>query len=136
MAMLCTAFVGYAEGKSLKLTLQNGAEQTYMLADKPVVTFQGEKVLIASEKLSSEYPRSDVKSFSFADVSTNAVEDTVQDTLYIYDGSNFSSPGNEIAVYNLQGMKVADGRDNISLTSQASGIYIIKVSNQTIKIRK
>lgn len=51
-----------------------------------------------------------------------------------FDGTTVSAQGEEITVYNLQGVKVAEGLDSVSMQGFTAGVYIAKTPAKSLKI--
>ena len=63
------------------------------------------------------------------------VEDvTDADSDISFDGTTVSAQGEEITVYNLQGVKVAEGLDSVSMQGFTAGVYIAKTPAKSLKI--
>ena len=136
MMGLC-AFVGAtAQEKALRVELTDGKAEYFKLAENPVMTFEGENVRIASPALTSDYPRADVVSMTFVDASAGISAPAQNATVYSYDGTTFSCPGNAITVYDLQGVRLADAADSVSLAGFPAGVYVIRTNNKSIKVTK
>ncbi len=136
LLIICAALTSYAEGHSLRLLLKNGNVETYVLSKKPVVTFEAGDVVIKSDNLTASYARADVESFSFIE-NTSSIRDVKdREIIYSYDGSVFRCPDSGITVCNLNGIVLTSGKDEVSLSSLPSGIYIVVVNNKSVKITK
>lgn len=131
--LLCSA-AAFAQGTALKLTLTDGTSDTYLLNEKPAITFSGSDMLIATPEISSTYPRADVQSMIFTDSPDSGIEQTGNDTLYIYTNNTFTCEGHQITVYTLSGAVEAIGFGSVSLAGLPKGIYIINVNNKSIKV--
>lgn len=136
MLGLCTLVGASAQEKALRVELTDGKAEYFRLADKPVLTFEGENVKIASPALTSDYPRADVVSMTFVDASAGILAPAQGVTVYSYDGSTFSCPGNDITVYDLQGVRLADAAGSVNVSNFPAGIYVIRTNNKSIKITK
>ena len=136
MLGLCTLVGASAQEKALRVELTDGKAEYFKLAENPVMTFEGENVRIASTSLTSDYPRVDVVSMTFVDASAGIEAPAQGVTVYSYDGTTFRCPGNDITVYDLQGVRLADTADSVNVSSFPSGIYVIRTNNKSIKITK
>ena len=135
LMMICASLGVFAESTALKVVLKDGNSATYVLTEKPKVTFEGENVNISTPDAQASYLRSEVASFSF--IETSSVKDIEgSDTTYRFTDNVFESEGNLITVYSITGATVARGANSLSLESLNTGIYIVKAGNQSIKIRK
>lgn len=133
---LCALVGASAQEKALKVELTDGKAEYFRLAEDPVMTFEGENVRIASSALTSDYPRADVVSMTFVDASAGIEAPAQGVTIYSYDGMTFSCPGNDITVYDLQGVRLADAAGSVNVSNFPSGIYVIRTNNKSIKITK
>lgn len=73
----------------------------------------------------------DLKKFTTETTGVDNV--TSADKQLTYDGHSLKADGHAITVYNLQGSKVADGRDSIDTGVLAPGLYIARAGNETLK---
>lgn len=133
IAGLCCAHAQTVE--ALKVTLNDGTSEVFVLPNKPKVTFSGDDVVVTSTALTKSYQRASVKKFTF--VSVGAVNDIAADkTVYKFIDNVFTCCGADITVYNPAGMVVARGRDTVSIADHPNGVYIVKANNQTLKVVK
>lgn len=134
--MLFASFGAFAEGTALKVLLTDGSSATFVLSEKPTVSFSGTEMNIVSPDASTSYHRSDVASISFVK-EISAIRDVeATDAIYRFIDNVFEAQSCEISVYSLSGVKVAQGFDCLSLESLQSGVYVVTAGNQSIKIRK
>jgi len=63
------------------------------------------------------------------------IEDAVAeaDSRIAFDGNSVSCQGEEITVYSLQGIAVAQGRDSVATASLPTGIYLAVAADTTLK---
>lgn len=132
-ALLCGALMGHAAEKGLQIEFKDGTKAVYALASQPVVTFAGDDFTIHSSSADTNYPRADVKNFTFIDNVTSVV-DVVGATRYSWRDNIFECPGHAIEVYSMAGMLMASGADSVSLHDFPAGIYIVRAGRQSIKI--
>lgn len=136
MMMLSASLGAFADGTALKVSFTDGSSATFVLSDKPRVSFSGDDMNIVSSDASTSYPRQEIASITFID-SDAGVDGILSDKLvYRYDGNAFEAQGLDISVYSISGALMTQGRDAVSLASVPAGIYIVKAGNQSIKIRK
>lgn len=121
---------------AMKVTLNNGDTEVFVLADKPQMTFDGDELVVTSPVLTKQYPRSSVKNVTFFGKDASVSDIQAEGTVYTFVDNIFSCPGADITVYNLSGVVVANGHETVSLAGQTNGIYIIKTNNQTLKVVK
>lgn len=122
----------YTEAKSHKMVLsfKSGDKVTFVLSDKPVLTFAGDKLVVKSSTGTIEYLRSDVDDFHFDEIETSveAIEYAGDDNVTVYDmnGRIVAKLGNE----SFESAKTY-------LNAFKQGMYIIKIGNkQRIKYLK
>lgn len=58
------------------------------------------------------------------------------DAPFTFDGTNIALPGENIDVFNLQGIRVAGGQGNVSLDGMAGGVYIVRAAGAVAKVVK
>lgn len=121
---------------AVKVTLNNGDTEVFVLADKPKITFDGDDLVVTSPVLTKSYLRSSVKNVTFCIKDLSVSDIAAGETSYTYIDNVFSCPGADITVYNLSGVAVANGHETVSLAGQADGFYIIKTNFQTLKVVK
>jgi hypothetical protein len=137
LLLFCQTFL-FAEGSALLVTLKDGKKAGYILSQKPSVTFEGAKLIIIVDDVSTDYDMADVSGFTFVDASEiNEIKDLKHgDTLFEYLNGTIRSEGSDIHVYTLDGKLLKSGKSTISLIGQPSGVYVVKMNRQTIKIKK
>ena len=135
--LLCAAASSaFAASNALRVELTDGTTSTFVLSEKPKVTFSGSQMNIATADASASFERADVKAMNFTDASGIADVKGDSDFLYKYDGETFEAPGLEISVYSIDGKLSAGGLDSVSLSDLPSGVYAVKAGDRTIKILK
>lgn len=138
---LCTLFLLSAfclQGRSGSVQLivhsNSGAEVSYALSEKPVVTYREDILVLTTESTTVEYPIAELQMFTFEETA-DAVESVEMKQLK-GDGT--------VRIYNVSGTLVrtiqpseADRSDaKFSTQDLPKGIYIIKQGSQTHKIIK
>lgn len=131
---------------ALQLELVNGKTISFVLVQKPVITFSGDSITITEGGFVTNYLRSEVSHYHFSLVDTSigfVKEDEVQIVQvlpYLYKVLGFSG---KVQVYNVAGMSFSDSVTDINhevlinMQSLPTGVYIIKIGNlRTIKIAK
>ncbi len=72
---------------------------------------------------------------TFMVVDPMGIEDAnTADASLSFDGTSVSAPGQYIEVFNLQGIKLAEGNDSVNLEGNAPGLYIARTANQSLKL--
>lgn len=136
LAATLSALAANAGNYALKVNLRQGFSATYILSDKPVITYSGNDVIIRSQGIEDSYLLSDVKSFTFTENGTSGIESVTDNVTYEFHDNVFTCEGQVITVYNLSGLKVASGSNSVSLESLDRGIYIVNTGNRAIKVMK
>lgn len=136
LAAALSALAANAGNYALKVNLRQGSSATYILSDKPVITYSGNDVIIKSQGIEDSYLLSDVKSFTFTENGTSGIESVTDNVTYEFHDNVFTCEGQVITVYNLSGRKVASGSNSVSLESLDRGIYIVNTGNRAIKVMK
>ena len=133
-----------AANTTLVVELTNVQTANYLLQDKPVLTMEGTRLNIKTEAVQTDYERSLVKQFYFADGSTGVKEVLKNALVYKQTDADHLeisglSQNERIAIYNTSGVQVGSvSRDSdkavISLSGLERGIYLVKIGkSQTIK---
>ena len=129
---------------ALVVELRDGSSATFLLAEKPRVTFAGEQMDIVSLSASMEFNRRDVKNWHFASAPTS-IKDVTVDAKATLDGNTLIISGiaedTAITLYTVSGAvvkrsTVINGNCTIPLDGLASGIYLVKYNNTTFKFLK
>ena len=67
----------------------------------------------------------------------SGIENAESDRTLTFDGTTIRSTSDAtIYVFNLQGMRVAEGKHTIDMTRYASGIYIVRCGDKILRIAK
>lgn len=135
-----------AAQNTLTVTLADGAK-VYQLSERPELLWEGDNIVISTTTTEVTVPRSSFKGFSLSEAS--AIEALKNggsrisigaDGLLQADGLKAAC---QVKVYDASGRLLhqqtvkADGHLAISLASQPSGAYFVKMDNQpTLKIMK
>lgn len=118
----------------------------FLLTDKPVITFEGEQLLIKSDAAEASYARADVAEFYFEAAGTGIGQATANslNVSYLNNETLCVEGSNEaLKLYDLQGrmlrahLNQAGNQQTLSLKGLPAGSYLVKISKQqTIKIFK
>lgn len=135
---------------ALKVVMTDGTETLFVLPDKPVATFCGDSLLIASESMNVGYLRSAIRECCFEETDTIGMEiPLVQSKRLSYtyvDNRHVIIKGLEagckVAVYDSRGVllstQTVTGNDTdivVDLEEQSAGMYMITITDQpTIKV--
>lgn len=134
LAILLAGTAAEAEDYALKVALNEGNDATYVLSEKPVITYSDEKVIIQTANLADEYPIKAVKSFSFIENVTGVSETLPDNAVYDFRDNVFTCENHTIRVINPEGRCVVSGQDRVSLETLGRGVYIVNTGNRTIKV--
>lgn len=143
-AFLMAAFAGN-ESNTLIINQKGGGQIVLALEKKPVITFQGETLIITATGSSSySISMADVQSYTFDDTSTdiaslkeNSNLPVIQNGHVIFQKMN---QGQSVGVYSADGkmvssVKVCDnGSADLDLSTLPKGIVIIKSPYTQIKV--
>lgn len=132
----------------LTVHVKDGSEVSFLLSERPSVTYSDDYMLITSADAETSYPLSDVLKFTFEEIDG---EDTGIDSTIAAEAS-FSLDGGVIVVSGLKAGSTAQvftlggvmvhsesvdsGSWSYPLSSLSSGIYIISINGKGFKITK
>lgn len=131
----------------LIVTFTDGSTTSFLLADKPKVTFVDNFVRVTSNLVDSDFEASKVKKFVFGDQLASIDEVATDETRFVVIDPDHVSvyglkAGENISVYSIDGRSVmnaraaADGSATLDLSELPGAIYIIATqSGKTIKIK-
>lgn len=125
----------YAEDVALILSLSDGKTATYVLSDKPVVTFDDDHIIFTSSEASASHLRAEVTDITFRDSQSGLADFTNEENVMRYVNHTVEAPGQTIRVYSVDGRLTATGNGSLSLDGLANGIYIATAGTQTLKIK-
>ena len=148
-AIFCCHTRMSAEVIILRVILNNGTQNDYVLAERPQISFGESKVTFTYRNATTDYVKSDLQNFVFLDPSTGISPLKAGDTRVIYreEAGRITVEGiddrEQIQIYAISGVQYnaatsQTGNDiEILLTGLPKGYYIIKIGNkQSIKILK
>ena len=128
----------------------DGKSATFAFAEKPVVTYTEDDLVLTTTKTTVQYPIYLIQKIEFeeewfvpTDIKTTTDEADVQ---FSFQGGVISIsggvPNSEVFIYNIKGMKVGQyrldeqGNVSVSTTNFDKDIYIVKTRNITFKFSK
>ena len=147
MAACLLAFLGVRTAKAQTLVLHHadGTQTDVQLLTQPQVTFQDDKVVIASSVLNMEYPKEDVLCFTYKGKSTGIAQPKAEaeysregDCLVFRDISSEAS----VAIHTVSGIRVpvsvsrSGNAATLPLTSLPKGTFILSVNGKTSKFTR
>ena len=143
-AFLSAAFAGN-EDNVLIVTQKNGAQTVFAFEKKPVISYQGETMVITTTGSSSySFPIADVKNYAFGNAATIIDSPKGDKTLPVLQNGHVRfqkmTDGQTVDVYSIDGRMVRSlkandkGMVDIDLTSLPKGTLIIKSPATQIKV--
>ena len=138
---------GLIDRKFLVVETKDHVQTTYMLSERPEVTFVGNSLRITSAYANVTYNLLDVQRFTFETRSVTGVSELRDEQAAIdYDDGQLIvsgiKQGASVGIYSMDGKMVKQlqashsGTFRISLSSLPQGMYIVKADNVTYKIMK
>ena len=132
---------------TLIVKTKDGAQTTFVLQDKPRVTFEGTDLKVVSEKETVAFALADVLRFEYVKKDALGIdEDVVDPTGVSYQGGvlviSQLRQGASVAVYTLDGKLLRQltashsGTYRLNLSELPTGLYLVKADNVTYKITK
>ena len=141
------SIASYSQEKEILLVRVNdGTTLNFSLKDKPLLTFDSEKVMISAQEATASLSRTDVCGVYFvSDVHTGIESSTVSDAP-VLDGDSFSVTGllkgTVVKAYSVKGENVlsaiadASGTVKVQLATLEQGVYVIEYCGVTFKMMK
>lgn len=129
------------------LWMSSGNQIVCMLDEEPVISFEGDDLVLTTHMNVVKYNSDDVLRFTFSSVSPAGVDELKLSMLsfsfdgYVIKASNLE-PLTEVHVFSVDGVQLTTkktdhkGNVTISLPSQRGGVYVIKSSVANFKISK
>lgn len=142
--MLFVSMAIHAAGTCLIVEMKDSNKFSFLLAEKPVITFQNGD-LVVNGSSSTSYAISNVKNYHFEEKISSSVGVAAEKELRIvYLDENSIQVQNaeanaQVTVFNVAGVVFsnqyadAEGTAIVQLPSQ-KGIYIVKVGSQSFKV--
>lgn len=121
---------------ALKVLLTTGGSETYVLAQKPTVRFDGTRMLVETPTVNAGYQRSEVKSMTFVSVDAGVDDVKADGVVYVYKDNVFECADHDIRVFDMSGRQAAAGHGSVSLAGCTSGVYVVNVNGKSIKVVK
>lgn len=136
----------YAADDTLIVTYRNNQTFSYVLADRPNVTFDGMQLFVRSDVFDDSHSMSDVKTFTFASFSEISEVKADERRIVFTDTKSVSlegfTEGTAVSVSDMSGCIVlsatvtADGTAIIDLTKLSVGVYVVAAAGKSYKILK
>lgn len=135
----------------LNLVRTSDKTDVFLLSDEPEISFDGENIFFKTDSIETSCPFKELKSFSFekkiiqTETSIRQVNATSKEFVFL-NSKTIVCKGcdslTSVFVSNIDGsviipeINLTGSTLTISLKNEPSGIYIINVDGQTIKVRK
>lgn len=134
----------------LVIEINDSKQHSYSLSDKPIITFDNDRLFIKTDKIEIDYPISNIVKYYFIELDETGVEDIKNDVdniNFIYTNPDFLcvegiNGDADINIYDISGRVCAvnstksDNCMKIELNTLKKGVYIIKVNNHSFKITR
>ena len=128
---------------ALVLETNDGETYSYVLANKPQLTFNATEMLISSDDASASFTRTDIKNFRFEEVA-NAIKDVKADgqRMSYLHGVVTVDGTDKVILYDISGRQIitkkaaGNGSVTIDLTNQPQGTYIVRSGKQSLKVQR
>lgn len=129
------------------LTQKDGTVTQFALKDSPVVTYEGENIIVSCGEQQLSTSLAGISNFKFEETvvdAINLVHQVEPQMAFSFNEAVFSGlkAQSAIRVYTIDGKAVStakagsDGMARIDLGNLPRGIYIIRTSTQSYKIKK
>ena len=132
MTLACQT-LAFADGSALLITFTDGTTASYVLSEKPRVTFGQGTLLITSAGASAEYERATISRFTFVDAAELGIGSLTEGSVAF---EYVRLAGAPIEVFTTGGTLIVRGTDSVSLSGLPSGIYVVRSGRHTVKIVK
>ncbi len=138
----------WAENNALLVWTKSGEKVSYLLSDRPVVSYSGDDLLLTTTEVSVAYPLGDLHKFTFDESSTTGIGDAIEDvssSMEYRDNTLFFTSlnsGSMVWIYSTSGHLMdsgkadANGALTFSVSTYEKGMYILKTETLTYKIIK
>lgn len=136
LALAGGALLAHADGGCvMNVALRDGDVAKFLLADKPVVTYNGDDMTVTSPTATFSYARKDVANITF-DAAGYVADATDGKCQIAIDGRKLTVAGvSTVAVYGLDGCRVAlkacgNGEAAVvDLDAVAAGVYVVALDD-------
>lgn len=141
---LLLSFVGCIDAwaqNALVVETNDGQTYSYVLAEKPRLSFNATEMIISSVDADASFERTAIKNFRFEDVETgiSSMPGNGQRMTYL-DGILTVEGDGTVGIYDTAGRqilnnKVSEGHSvSVDMNAYPKGTYIIRCGKQTMKI--
>jgi hypothetical protein len=139
--LMLLPMVASADDAQIVIKQKSGNETVLKLSTNPVITFEGERMVVASDVIQISIPLDDIDDYVVSD-GTTAIEPVATQPQYTRGHVIFSgiAAGSPVFIHTLDGKVVAkqaadaSGKADVSLENLPKGAYIISSQNSSIKV--
>lgn len=128
----------------LVIHLQAGGDASFALAQQPVITLEGESMVVKGSQINYSVPISDVAYYHFAASGTDIQQPQMANNKPVISNGHvqFSglAAGSRVCVYTIDGKQLGSYRADdsgcvdVDVTTLSKGIYVLKSPTTSIKI--
>lgn len=132
---------------TLVVLTKDNAQHQFALPDKPKISFEGNNLLVSSDKTTATFALSDVIRFTYQDIDASGIQEvyskdagvSFEDGVLVVSQIKANST---VCVYSLDGRLVHQlaakraGTYRLNLSSLPFGVYLVKTGSLTYKITK
>lgn len=144
IVLFVAAILPLSAQNCLVLLLRDGSQYSYLLAEKPQVTFTGGEVKVQSASLQTSVPLSEVQNFHFADAESGIPALTDNECRIAYTDGVVTVEGCEgnISLFDLSGRLLlssqsVDGQPvTFDLKQQTAPVFVLRAGRQSLKLMK
>ena len=130
-----------ADDAQIVIKQKGGNETVLKLSTNPVITFEGENMVVASDVIQISIPLNDIDDYVVSD-GTTAIEPVTAQPQFTRGHVIFSgmAAGSPVYIHTLDGKLVAkqaadaSGKADVSMENLPKGAYIITSQNNSIKV--
>ena len=144
--ILCSALSLQAQERTtLNVWFADGTTTAFLLYTRPLVTFEGDKVVISSPVAKFTYDAKEVLRFTYSKTG-NAVKTPKDDASFKKDGEQIifdaTVKSSDIQLFTEDGKRLpaslssVNDRSTLSLKNLPAGVYLLNVNGRTSKILK
>ena len=147
--LLCSSVGWAASGTyvALKIHCKSGADVIILLDNRPKVTFDKNDLVVATQTRVVNYPAEEVLKFTYLDELPAHVDNVTQSGMvFSFDDGKLLvqhlDPNAAVTVCAVDGRILASsqsdaqGRVSLTLPEVPGGVYVVKTSSVTFKVRK
>lgn len=146
--MAANATDGDTDVDMLVLKMTDETTKEFMIADKPIITFENDKLKVTSQSVTTDFDQAAVAEFYFQKYDPATGITAAQGKFFSFtynDNANIVVAGTtakKATLYTVDGklikaQKIANGTATINLADCQSGVYVLNLENeQSFKIIK